>query len=406
MSREPITELSVSKILAIAGTVLAVFFFSYMGCSAFTKVDAGEIVVIQHPFDGDLKVALSPGLKWTQFGKSTTYKKSFQYWFSKALDQGNEADQSIKVRFNDGGHAFISGGVRIDLPLDELKMIQIHTRLGSQFAIEHELIRPVVEKSIYMTGPLMSSKESYAEKRNDLIAFIEDQSSKGVYKTIGRDVKINDPMTGIEKTVTVVDLVKDNNGNIKRQEESPITTFGLKMYALSLTSIDYDATVETQIKSQQEAIMQVQTAMANAKKAEQDAITAEKNGQANAAKAKWAQEVDKATAVTKAQQNLEVATLDKQAAEQEKTAAILRGQGEAEARKLIMNADGALAVKLEAWKAVNNTWATQIANYKGAWVPGIVMGSTSGSNNAAMNFMDLMMAKTARDLNLEFKANK
>lgn len=41
------------------------------------------------------------------------------------------------------------------------------------------------------------------------------------------------------------------------------------------------------ISQQQAATMQIQTALANAKKAEQDAITAQKQGEADAAKAKW-----------------------------------------------------------------------------------------------------------------------
>lgn len=41
-----------------------------------------------------------------------------------------------------------------------------------------------------MTGPLMSSKESYAEKRTNLIRFIEDQISNGVYKTAQKDIKV------------------------------------------------------------------------------------------------------------------------------------------------------------------------------------------------------------------------
>src|SRR5215831_9908374 len=60
--------------------------------------------------------------------------------------------------------------------------------------------------------------------------------------------------------------------------------------------------------------MQVQTAIANSKKAEQDAITTELQGKAAAAKAKWEQEVIKAQAITQAQQEKEVAALQVQTA--------------------------------------------------------------------------------------------
>jgi hypothetical protein len=83
---------------------------------------------------------------------------------------------------------------------------------------------------------------------------------------------------------------------------------------LSLNAIDYDEAVENQIKVQQQAYMQVQTAIANSKKAEQDAITTELQGKASAAAAKWEQEVIKAQAITKAQQEKEVADLEAQTA--------------------------------------------------------------------------------------------
>ena len=94
---------------------------------------------------------------------------SNQFWFSRKHDEGKDEDQSIKIRFNDGGHGQISGSVRWYMPIDNPAILKLHTDFGSQIAIEQQLIRQVVTKSVYMTGPLMSSKESSAEKRNDLL---------------------------------------------------------------------------------------------------------------------------------------------------------------------------------------------------------------------------------------------
>jgi len=371
----------------------------------FETVDAGEIVVIQHPFDGELEVFSSPGLFYQHFGKATHYKKSFQFWFSSQTDQGSTANQAIKIRFNDGGHADISGSVRADLPsiLDQVK--DIHVRLGSQMAVEQEMVRTVIEKSVYMSGPLMSSKESYAEKRNLLITYIEDQASGGVYKTIPREVKIKDPMTEVEKTVTIVEIALDEKGSPQRQEASPLQRFGIRLYNLSINDIKYDQLIEQQISAQQQAIMSVQTAMAEAKKAEQRAITAAKEGEANAAKAKWEQETIKAKAVVEAQQRLEVADLDRQAAEQKKQEQILLGTGEAERKRLVMSADGALTQKLESWVKVNELYATSISNYKGAWVPSIIMGGGNAGNGypgmGAQDFINFLMMHSAKQLSLD-----
>ncbi len=381
----------------------ALFLFSLSGRLVET-VEADEVVVIQDPIDGELHFHFTPGMKWQGFGSVTKYKKESQYWFSALKDQGGVEDRSIPIRFNDGGSARMSGSVRWKLPVDEVSMKKVHTLYGTQRAVEQQLIRTVMEKSVYMTGPLMSSKESYAERRNDLLSFIDDQASRGVYHTTTKEVKGADPLSGKEKTFTIVEIDLDENGGFKRQEKSPLQEYGVFISNLALNKIQYNETVEKQIAQQQNAIMEVQTAIAKAKEAEQDAIRAEKEGQAQSARAKWKQEVIKAQAVTEAEQQKEVAKLAMESAEYFKKEQILKGEGEAARKKLVMNADGALDKKLEAWVTVNQQYADAMKNYQGDWVPSVIMGgngSQGGANNGAQDFINLMMMKTAQDLSLD-----
>ena len=366
---------------------------------------ASDILVIQSPISGELTFHTTSGLKWQGFGTVTKYKKSFQYWFSAQKDQGNEGDQSVKTRFNDGGHAKISGSVRVDMPLDESHLKPIHEKYGSQLAVEHELVRPTFEKAVYMAGPLMSSKESYSDKRNELIRYIEDQASNGVYKTSSKEEKGIDPLSGQEKTITIVQILKDPNepNGYSRQETSPISEFGLHAYNLSINAINYDATVDKQIEQQQAAIMQVQTAIAQAKTAEQNAIKAEKEGQAEAAKAKWEQEKVNAKEIALAEKNVRVAQLAKEEAAQYKQEKILRGEGEAKYKELVMTADGALAQKLDAYTKVWSQLAPAIASQQ--WVPNnqIVYGSDGKqvSGGSAVNqTIDMFNMKILKDLGL------
>lgn len=96
------------------------------------NVDAGEVVVCQDPLDGELNVYTEPGLKYQNFGDCTHYDKSTQIWFSVDPNEGGSEDGSIKIRFNDGGHADLSGSVRADFPHDVESILDIHTRYGSQ----------------------------------------------------------------------------------------------------------------------------------------------------------------------------------------------------------------------------------------------------------------------------------
>lgn len=393
-------------ILLIIGGILILFFFMSAGM-LFENVPADQIAVIQSPVAGELNWYPDQGLKWQGFGKVTYYPKSVQYWFSAAGDQGKKADESIKIRFNDGGDGRISGSVRLDLPRDKEHLDLIHTKFGSAEALMHELVRPLFEKAVYMSGPTMSSAQSYAERRNQLIGFIEDQASRGIYRTTMKDVRGKDLITGVDKTITVVELVMDPKApnGIAREEESPLSSFGLRAYNLSINAINYSPIIDKQIATQQEAFMSVQTAMAEAKQAEQRALTAEQQGRANAAKAKWEQEVIKAKFVTEAEQHLKVAELDAQTAAQRKKEQILLGEGESQRRQLLMAADNQLEVKLGAWKEVMFAFANQIG--KQQWVPQIVMGaSDKGSSNAAMDLVSLLTAKTAKDLGLDLTMPK
>lgn len=384
--------------------VIAVALFAFSIPKVVEEVDAGEIVVVQDPFDGEMHIYKEPGIINQSWGKATHYKKSNQFWFSSPNDRDDQ-DRSIAVKWNDGGHAQISGSVRYDMPLDDKQILRLHSIFGSQEALETSLIKTNIEKSIYMTGPLMSSKESYAEKRNDLIYYIEDQASRGVYKTKQKEVKEIDPLTNEEKIVTRVEIIEQTPGQPIRQEASPISQNGIKLYNISINGIHYDKNVERQIQTQQQAIMNVQTAIANAKKAEQDAITISKQGEAKAAAAKWDQEVVKAKLVTEAEQRNKVAALDVQTAELNKRKAILEGEGEASKKRLIMQADGALDQKLATYKEVQKFWATAFAQHQHSVVPTIMSGG-GGSQNGALQFMEMMGAKAARDLSLDLSNKK
>jgi hypothetical protein len=330
-------------------------------------------------------------------------------------DQGKKDDQSIATRFNDGGHAKISGSVRVDLPLDRDHLTGLHVRYGSQDAIEHELVRTTFERSIYMSGPLMSSAESYTDKRNQLISFIEDQALHGVYRTTSKLARVKDAITGADKTASVVDIVKDDKapGGFARSEPSPLADFAVKAYNLSINQIRYDDVVEKQIASQQAAIMEVQTAMAESRKAEQRAITAEQEGRAAATKTKWDQEQVKAKAIVQAQQEYEVQVMNakrdferaewnKKEMEQYKDAQLLKAEGDATYKRKVMEADGALAPKLATYEKVMFKFAEEFGKQK--WVPEVMFGGSGGQHegNTAMTMIDIMGIKAAKDLALDF----
>lgn len=375
------------------------------------NVAADEIVVIQSPVSGSLTWYTTPGPKWQGFGKVTSYKKRSIYPFS------------VKMRFNDGAHGQLGGSIQYDLPMDVPSLTEIHTKFGSQEAVQDQLVQTVVDKAIYMTGPLMSSKESYAERRNSLISYVEDQVAHGVYQTTQTEDRIKDALTGESRTVTKVAIVNGPDGLPARQEDSALTAFGVKPFNFAITSLDYEDQVEKQIQAQQQATMDVATAIANSRKAEQDALTIAKQGEAKAATAKWTQEAlkaaavtqaeqqkavaitqaeqDKAVAVTAAEQRKAVALLDAEAAEAYRVAQLKKADGDATYKRQVMAADGALAQKLDAYIKVNAQYADALSKFKGPLVPSVVMGGTGANGNSAASLIDMLTVKTAKDIALD-----
>jgi regulator of protease activity HflC (stomatin/prohibitin superfamily) len=372
--------------------------------STVEHMDTTEVMVVQS-LAGNLTWhhGESAGYKIQALGKVTKYPKRSQYWFDANPETGTlGTDQSIKVRFNDGGEGNISGSIAWEMPKSEEYLNAVHRSYGTAASLEQDLIRTVVEKAVYMTGPLMSSKESYADRRNELIFYIEDQIKNGVYETDTETVREKDAMTGQEKTVNYVRIALDDSGLPKRQEQSPLQEFGIRTFNLSINQIAYDQAVEAQIRTQQQATMEVQTAMAEAKKAEQQAITAAEQGKAAAASAKWEQEVVKAKAVTQAEQQLEVARLEREAAAQTKQKEILLGEGEAARRRLVMQADNALDARLDAWVKVNERYAQALENIKQPLVPVVQSGGNGGSQQTAVqDLISVMLAKTAREVGVK-----
>jgi len=394
---------TVTKVIALVAVLATAIVLVSMIRGVFETVDAGEIVVKQGFFSGELTFWKDPGPKLQMWGKCTHYKKSSQYWFSSRNDQGTQVDQSIQLRFNDGGHGKLSGSVRYNLPSDDTSMKLLHERYGSQEAIDQSLIRTTFEKAVYMSGSLMSSTESFAARRNELLGLIEDQAERGVYKSSSSCERQMDPVTKSEKTVCVVKLEHDDKGQIARVEASPLAAYHITLTNFSINELSYDKEVSNQIQAQQSAIAAIQTSAAQARQAEQGAITAAENGKALAATAKWKQEVIKAEKVTEAEQQKEVARLAKEAAEYKKAEQILLGEGEAARKKAVMIADGALEKKLAALIEINGKYAEAFG--KQSLVPEIVMGSSGGGNAAsnAVSLVDMMTVNTAKQLGLSLR---
>ena len=381
------------------GKVTAIIFGAFalivlcMLSSVAEDVKNEQIVVNQYPVTGNMAYWTEGGLKWQWFGRTTKYYKTQQFWFGGKDVEGESHGTPIKVIFNDASVGYIYGSLRVVLPTDVEHLRLIQTAYTGMDRLMNDLVAQNVVKVIYASGPLMSAFESYAEKKNDMVFYITDQLTNGVYKTAIREEDSVDSFTGEVKKVKVASLVADENApnGYVRSEKSPFTSYGVTIDQVSITEITYDEKVNQQIQTQQQANMSIQTKKAEALAAQQDAIKAEAEGKAAAAKAKWEQEKVKATEVTKAEQNREVARLAAEKAEFDKKRIIAEGEAEAAANRALVAAGLTPLERANIDKETKIGVAEALAKTK--W-PTVVMGGNGGSNTA----MDVIALKQMTDL--------
>lgn len=390
----------------------------------YENVPMGKYHITQSPFTGEITPRMTPGPYSQWFSHVEEFPVSETFFFTDD-SEGGIGDASVTVQFNDGSTCKISGTCRVDLPRDGKLAQELMTLHGyrNMDQIEDRLILPTIRRALMLTANQMTAKESYAEKRSAFVSDAWDQILNGVYVMKDVTAKDTDPVTGKEVTRTTKVPVTNADG-VRLREKSPFEGLGVTLANFEVKSFIYEEKVRQQIATQQQAIMDVQTAKANALKAEQDSLTAQKQGEANVMKAKYLKEeekvkaevdankeasvaviaaqklVDVATkekeqALVAANRNKEVAAVELDAAKLEKQRQIELGTGEAERKRLILSADGALQQKLEALVAINGKWAEAFSKRQ---VPGVIMSGQGGTDGDAVGFMEILGAKAAKDL--------
>lgn len=387
--------------------------------------DAGFRTAVQYPW-GKLYVKFTPGIYTKFFGSTWMYNDVITMDFDKTASPTGAAatiDQpGIAVRYQDGGTGSIFGKVRFSLPNDEPTMIKLHKAFRSNRGVAEKVIKSVTEEGMNLTAGLMTSEEAYAVKRGIFTQWSQQQIASGKFQTELKEITEIDEATG-KKAVKSIPVPKIGEDGRLIQLASDFKEYGISVSGYQITDWGFEEKTLDQIATKREATMGIITAKANAERAKQDAITAAEQGKANVMKAKYEKEVEKAkqvvlaeqkkeVAIIKAEQKVDVAKQIKLEAEQLKLAAAeykkeqtLRGEGDGAYKREVMEADGALKQKLETYEKVMAKFAEEFSKQK--WVPEISMsGNSSGGGNEAANLINLLTAKTLKDLGLDISVAK
>lgn len=389
--------ISKKSILGIVlGVVAALLFVGSF--FIFEDADKSKNYVCQMPITGNYKVWTDGGLQVQMFGNVQSYSKTSQVEFSGVEKNqmgyvGVGRTPAAALTFNDKGKGMIVGSFRVVLPTDYQNMSKIQRDFGSEDALIDNLVRPTLYKVVTACGPLMSSLESVSDTRTDLIAYITDQLNNGVYKTKAVKTEVLNDLTGEMETRSQSIILEDSNapGGYARQEISPFSQYGITCGLVSILDIKYDAATQDQIDAQKQANLAVITSKTKSIEAMQRTLQITEEGKAAAEKAKWEQEREKAIAVTKAEQEREVARLAAEKAEFEKKKVIAEGQAQAEANRLKVAA-GLTPQERAEWDYKTAVGIAQaLADTKVSWVPEIMINGKDGASNTAMDAVGLNM---------------
>lgn len=163
---------------------------------------------------------------------------------------------------------------------------------------------------------------------------------------------------------------------------------------------------EIALKQREQIIEEQKREEEKAKLAKQQALVEQEGQKIRAETGKLVAETkaeeDKQVAIIKGQQVLEVAKLEREAAEQEKLRQIALGEGEAKRRQLLIEADNLEELRLTIYKDVMTTFASEMGKQK--WVPDMVIGgqtSGGGMNNAVTDVLNLISGMVANQLRLQ-----
>lgn len=380
--------------------------------------DLGYRTVVQWP-NGTKFVKFENGWYIAAFGTTQQYPDVITFDYDKSEDSTASIDQTgIPVRYQDGGLGTIYGKDRFALPTDEATMLKVHKSFRSPKGLANKLIKPVTEEATNLTAGLLTSEGAYAEQRGQFIQWSKEQISKGKFKTkLESKMVKGDDGKDVWKKVPVIAFNESNQPIIL---SSDLKEYGIELMGHQITDWDFEKKTLDQISTKRQATMAIITAKANAERAKQDAITTEEQGKANVMKAKYEQEVEKEKAVVVAEREKEVATINamrqvevaaqqKLEMEQKKLAAaeykqqqILLGEGDSEYKRLVIEADNALAQKLEAEINIQQLWANAFAQRK---VPTTVFGNGTsdgapvGSDQEVKAFMQMLTLDAAKRLN-------
>lgn len=389
------------------------------------------------------------GYNLYMFGWATPWKKALTI---QAVDRdeagGVESDSSASASlpsqnlvFLDQVDANVEATVRFRLPDDDQSFLKMAREYRTQENLLVTSLVPAFRETLQATASLMNAEEYYTGGRNSFNRDFEDQMQSGIFvvrrieterttlpserarstanASLGAAQQTGDDE---QQVVTAVERVTGADGQLLRKDQA-FTNWGIQVIEARITDVDPNAAYKTRMERRQQASADRSIAREQRTQEEEQRLLVIAKGDREVAERQAAARVEqiaqttgaetaKQLAITQANQRKEQADIDRATAEirlaQAKTDAQARtvaADAAAYEKRKLIEADDALAAKLEAWQKINEVWANAA---KTAPVPGVVMGG-NGEGSRMSSFEQMMgvwAAQSAKQLQLDPSINR
>lgn len=400
---------------------------------------------------GDEKAVDDVGYNMHLFGRVNAWKKSMSIvakaQYSGVNEDSTEAEGEndnmtssilgpVRTIFLDQVDSQISATARFMLPADEESFLAIARQYRSPDNLIRTTLLPAFRETLQANAALMGAEDYFAGKRTEFNIDFEEQLKNGLYLVRRQEVVVQNIQNqgastanatlGIEqegfgddsKVIFVVEKILDSSGVPRRKVQS-YTDLGITVVESRITDVVPNDKFNERMQLKQKASADRAIAREQRIQEEEQKLLAEAKGDREVAEKKASAlvaqieqttnaETTKQLALTKADQLKESAEIDRQRAEILLATARIDAQAvevaadaTAYQKREILQADNALAQKLEAWVEINKAYADAFAKRA---VPATTFGGASGDGYAngsdVKAFLDIMTVQAAKQLDV------
>ena len=432
------------KVLAASGFFVLSGIITMSG--AFSYNDSGYCQHVRTIF-GSESSTCKTGWYFVGWGRSTAWPHEITVAHTIGATGENSSTaftgsimDPYRVRLADNWVGDVTQTTRFAIPQDSEQFLNMARKFRSPERLINTTLRPAVTASLDSVANMFTMEEYYAGgKRDQFKSEYKDGVEKGRARV--RQISLNEAGINVNRVASsnsevtqdtsevgdtevrkvIMEKITDSDGNVLRVSHDYIE-HGIVVSSAILENLDPDDAFEQQIQARKEAASRRIVAREQRLEQEEQRLLAIQEGETNIAKRQAAAKVEQIQKTTDAETLKKLALIEAERMREEaeiakQTAALqldkaridaeavqVSADAEAYAKEAILMADGALQQKLDAWIAAQKFWADAASKIN---VPATVIAGGDGSGNAGSalgtvdTFMQMLMVKTAKDLQLD-----